>query len=72
MASSTLDISKVPSMEEDEVTGPQTLTVRKGSKGSFPLTGIDTEKRSPSGNSNPYHAIVKVEQTSEDQISLNV
>ena len=56
-------------MEEDEVTGPQTLTVRKG---SIPLTGIDTEKRSPSGNSNPYHAVVKVEQTSEDQISLNV
>ena len=69
MASSTLNISKVPSMEEDEITGPQTLTVRKG---SIPLTGIDTEKRSPSGNSNPYHAVVKVEQTSEDQISLNV
>ena len=58
MASSTLDISKVPSMEDNEKAGLQTLTVRKS---DFYLTGVNTEKRSPSGVSNPSQTMVTVE-----------
>ena len=56
MASSTLDISKVPSMEDNQEAGPQTLTKRKS---DFYLTGANTEKRSPSVLSNPSQTMVE-------------